>query len=144
VHTTHVPYAREHALDPKSLTDRFLLDGLAASCLEFQVEHGASAVIPPYFYAESPDDPAFDATVSALGHTARRMRVEGVSLPLVPLLCAQVQSFTRRQGWEDALDRFAAAAAEVGPQALALCLSPVGDGRESYPKLWPCSQPLGA
>ncbi len=53
----------------------------------------------------------------------------------MPLLCAQLRGFTARPGWPRALDRFAAAAIEVGPQTIALYLSPLGDGHESYAKL---------
>jgi hypothetical protein len=53
----------------------------------------------------------------------------------MPLLCVQLRSFTVGAGWQRTLDRFVAAAIEVGPQAIALYLSPLGNGRESYAKL---------
>jgi hypothetical protein len=63
------------------------------------------------------------------------MRTDGVALPLMVVLCAQLRGFAHRPGWQTALDRFAATAVDVGPQAIALHLSPVGDGGESYAKL---------
>ena len=63
------------------------------------------------------------------------MRADGVALPHDPVLCAQLQSFARRLGWQVGLDRFAAAAVDVRPQAIGLHLSPLGDGAESHSKL---------
>jgi hypothetical protein len=117
------------------LTNPFWLDDLVAKAVEFQVDRGATAIVAPYFYADRPGSPGFAASVAAIGRTARRMRIDGVALPLIVVLCAQLQGFARRAGWQAALDRFAAAAVDVGPQAIALHLSPVGDGGESYAKL---------
>jgi hypothetical protein len=130
-----VSFGRAEKLTPTELLSPFRLDQLVAEAVEFQVEHGATAIMPPYFYSDHPDSPAFAASILAIGRTARRMRAEGVSLPVFPLLCAQLQSFARRPGWEGAVDRFASAAVDVGPQSIGLCLSPVGDGNESYGKL---------
>lgn len=130
-----VSYGRASAIGAERLADPFWLDGLVASVVEFQIENGASAIVPPYFYADRIDSPAFEATLGAIGRTARRMRVDGVALPIVPVLCAKLQTFASRAGWQAALDRFAATAADVGPQTIALQLSPVGDGGESYAKL---------
>lgn len=130
-----VPYGRAEALTPKDLVNPFVLDAIVAESLRFQVEHGASAIIAPYFYAERPESPAFAASLAAIARTAKRMRADGVALPLVAILCAQLRGFAHRQGWQGALDRFAAAAIDVGPQALGLYLSPVGRGDESYAKV---------
>jgi hypothetical protein len=130
-----VPFGRSDPLPSDQLANPFLLDALVAEVLEFQVDQGATAVVPPYFYAQHPDSPEFAATIAAIGRTARRMRSEGVALPLVPVLCAQLQGFAHRAGWQQALDRFSAAAIDVGPQALGLYFSPVGTGDERYRKL---------
>jgi hypothetical protein len=130
-----LPFGRADALRAEEFSSPFVLDEIVAQTVEFQVEHGATTIIPPYFYTEGPGSPAFAASLAAIGRTARRMRADGVSLPLMPLLCARLRGFTARPGWQRALDRFAAAAIEIGPQAIALYLSPLGDGRESYAKL---------
>lgn len=131
----HVPFGRAETVPADLLINPFILDELVANAVEFQVEHGATAIVAPYFYADRPDSPAFAASLAAIGRTARRMRSETVTLPIVVVLCAQLQSFAHRSGWQAALDRFASAAIDVGPQAIALHLSPLGDGAESYAKL---------
>jgi hypothetical protein len=131
----HVPFGQPDAVDDALVTNSFWLDDLVAKAVEFQMDRGATAIIAPYFYADRPESPAFAASLTAIGRTARRMRTDSVALPLIVVLCAQLRRFAHRPGWQAALDRFAAAAIEVGPQAIALYLSPVGDGSESYAKL---------
>jgi hypothetical protein len=130
-----VPFGRAEALHSDQLSSPFTLEEIVAQTIEFQVDRGATTIIPPYFYAEHPDSPAFAASLAVIGRTARRMRADGVSLPLMPLLCVQLRGFKAGAGWQRALDRFVAAAVEVGPQAIAFYLSPLGNGRESYAKL---------
>jgi hypothetical protein len=130
-----VSFGRAEAYTGAELVNPFILDAIVAESLEFQVDHGATAIIPPYFYADRPESPSFDASLAAIARTAKRMRAHGISLPLVPILCAQLQGFAHRPGWQAALDRFASAAIDVGPQALGLFLSPVGTGDESYSKV---------
>lgn len=131
----NVPFGRAEAVPGDLLTNAFALDELVAKVVEFQVDRGATAIVPPYFYADHQDSPAFAASLAAIGRTARRMRTDGVALPIVPVLCGQLQSFARRPGWQTPMNRFAAAAIDVGPQSIALHLSPLGDGAESYAKL---------
>lgn len=130
-----VDFGKAGALDPQALTSPFTLDKLVSEVVEFQVSNGATAVIPPYFYADDPDSPEFEASIAAIGRTARRLRADGIALPIMPLLNVQLRAFLHRPGWQAALDRFAAAAVEVGPQAIAVQFSPMGDGSESYGKI---------
>jgi hypothetical protein len=131
----HVPFGQADMIADEALTNPFWLDDLAAKAIEFQVDCGATAIVAPYFYADRPESRAFEASLAAIGRTARRMRTDGVALPLIVVLCAQLQGFAHRAGWQVAMDRFASAAVDVGPQAIALQFSPVGDGTESYSKL---------
>jgi hypothetical protein len=130
-----VEFGRTEALDAGCLTNPFTLDQLVAEVVEFQVAHGATVVIPPYFYAEKPESPEFEASVAAIGRTARRLRADGVRLPIMPVLSAQLRGFLHRPDWQTALDRFTFAAADIGPQTIAVQFSPMGDGSESYGKV---------
>jgi hypothetical protein len=130
-----VDFGRADALDPKHLANPFTLDKLVAEILEFQVENGATVVIPPYFYADKPESPEFEASLAAIGRTARRLRADGVALPIMPVLSAQLRGFLHRPDWQAALDRFTLAAADVGPQTIAVQFSPMGEGSESYGKV---------
>lgn len=128
-----LPYARSSRIDDR-LTNPFVLDQLVKQVVDFQVEHGATSIIAPYFYAKSPADPAFEASLDALRRTARYLRAEHPGLPLVAVLCAG-NSFARPATQSLGIDRFAQVALDLGPQMLGLCLSPNGDGREGDAKV---------
>jgi hypothetical protein len=130
-----VSFGRSEALDPHLLTNPFVLDKIVAEVVEFQVNEGATVVIPPYFYADKPDTPEFEASVAAIGRTARRLRSDGMALPIMPLLSVQLRGFLHSPSWQAALDQFTAAAVEVGPQTIGLQFSPVGGGGENYAKI---------
>jgi hypothetical protein len=114
-------------------TDR--RDAVVASVVDFQLGHGATAIIPPYTYSQSPLDPWFEITLGFIRATARYMRHEGIHLPLVPVFCAQLKGFGRERTWRVGVDRFVHVALDVGPQLIALCLSPTGGPRDSYEKI---------
>lgn len=129
-----LPYAR-HEPSVDLLTNSFMLAALVESVVTFQIEAGASAVVSPYFYAQSPEDPAFAATLECLRLTARELRQRGAGLPLIAVLCGSHRGFARQPTFAAGIDRFAAAALDVGPQMLALMLSPNGKGDEGQAKV---------
>lgn len=70
-----------------------MLEQLVAEVLEFRVEHGATAIVAPYFYASDPRSPALAASLAAIGRTARRMRADGIALPTIVVLCAGLDGY---------------------------------------------------
>ena len=125
-----LPFAQAPAQPAEVLGNPFMQPPLVEETVQFQVEHGASAIIPPYFYAESPQDPAFEASLTMIAATARYLRQNSITLPLFVVLCVQRRAFASQCVWGVGIDRFASAALDVGPQSLALCVSPMGSGEE--------------
>lgn len=132
---TKLPFARADAMPVDELANAFALQQLVEEAVAFQVDHGASTIIAPYFYARSTDDPAFAATLEALRLTARFLRSSSTRLPLVAVLCGSRRGFSRGATFAAGVDRFAATALDLGPQMLAFCLSPMGDGKEGDAKV---------
>jgi hypothetical protein len=131
-----LPFGDASKLVPTDLSDPFRREALVASVVDFQLEQGATAIIPPYLYVSSPTDPWFDVALNMLRSTSRYMRREGIALPIVPVLCAQLKGFGFERSWPEGIDRFAAAALDLGPEAIAVCFSPAGAVRtDSYHKL---------
>lgn len=122
-------------LRPEEFADLRLLDSLVAAVVDFELDHGASAIVPPYTYAASPSDPWFAIGLRLLQATARYMRHNGVNLPLVPVFCGQLHSFADPRAARLGVGRFADAALDVGPQALGLCMSPSGASGDTYSKI---------
>jgi hypothetical protein len=121
------------AADYSDVTSR---ERLVNEVVDFEIEHGATAIIPAYPYIAGPDDPWFPVALSLIELTRQRMDALGVALPIIPIFCGQLMKFGADQAWADGLDRFAAIAEEVGSHALAVCLSPAGSGKDSYHKVW--------
>lgn len=140
---TKLPFGASEALDPADID----VDRLVASVVEFQLDQGATAVIPPYFYASTPTDAWFGLNLECLVRTAEYLRREGTELPIFPIVCAQLQAFSRRHAWDTGVGRFVARAQDIGARSLGLCLSPTGAGRDSYDKvmrLFLTAQRMGA
>lgn len=129
-----LPFGQAEELQLADLADPVARERLVADCVDFQVAHGATAVIPPYPYVSSPDDPWFERALELVRLTARYMRRQHGSLPIAPVLCGRRQTFAAPRNWGRGLDRFARTAIEVGPQFLGLCLSPM-TARDSYANL---------
>lgn len=120
------------ALDFGEAHDRRVL---VEQVVDFQVAQGATAVIPPYPYIADPEDPWFTHALDFVRLTASYMRSKQINLPIVPVLCARRQTFAAEQSWDAGIGRFGAAATDVGADMLAISLSPIGDGKESYHKV---------
>jgi hypothetical protein len=58
-----------------------------------------------------------------------------INLPLIAVLAGSHRGFARSAAFADGIDRFAAAALDVGPQMLAFALSPNGTGDEGQSKV---------
>jgi hypothetical protein len=54
---------------------------------------------------------------------------------VLPVLCAQLQSFGNHQNWSAGLDRFVDRVKAVGGASVALCFSPAGNGEDGHGKV---------
>lgn len=130
-----LPFGGQQPVQLDDLTAASARDDLVAQVVAFEVDHGATAIVPPYFYARSPDDPWFALGLDLLERTASHMARSGVRLPLLPLLCAQLQHFGSADTWMAGVDRFATTAGSVDAPRVGLCLSPSGAADDTYAKV---------
>lgn len=130
-----LPYGTSQPVPTADLAHPLRLQRLISEVVTHQIQSGASAVIPPYLYATAPDDPRFTLSLEMIRLTDRFLEREKLRLPMVPIFCAQLHSFAHPSSWPHGVDRFRAVAMEYNVQFLALCLSPAGDGVDSYEKL---------
>jgi hypothetical protein len=131
-----LPFGEAAELHATDYEPRDRRAALVDAVITFEVEHGATAIIPPYPYVTGPDDPWFPIALDLIQLTRERMEAIGVGLPILPILCGQLMKFGADQTWGSGLDRFAATAVDNGAHALAVCLSPAGTGKDSYHKVW--------
>src|SRR5438094_6001240 len=90
---SRLPFGQVHAITPADLATPDGRDDLVDRAVSFQVEAGGTGVIAPYVYAGDPDDPWFDLSLDLLRRTAAFMQMAGIRLPLIGVLCGQLQSF---------------------------------------------------
>ena len=129
-----LPFGRPQRLTPADL-NQFAVEQLTAQAVAYQAERGATAIIPPYLYVTSPTDPFFDIALDFLRATARYMSKTGLALPVVPVFCAQLKGLGAEKTWAEGIDRFTRTALDLGPEAIAVCLSPSGGAGDSYSKV---------
>lgn len=133
---SQLPFGEAKKLSADELSNPFRREKLVSEVVDFEVEQGATAIIPPYLYVSSPSDPLFEVALELLRATSRYMGRNGIALPMIPVFCARLQSFGPEKSWGAGIDRFAGVALDLGPEAIGVCLSPAGDlVRDSYNKV---------
>jgi hypothetical protein len=130
-----LPFGQSEPVRPWMLEGEQRRLKLIDQVVEFEVEHGASAIVPPYLYSSSPQDPRFELNLAMIRTTATYLQDHRIPLPTVPILAAQLHRFSPPEAWGDGIDRFKQLATEIDSEVIALCMSPVGDSRDSYNKL---------
>jgi hypothetical protein len=130
-----LPFGRAKALDTKDLSSATARNELVQAVVDYELEAGATAVIPPYLYASDPEDPWFEISLDLLGRTATFMNRSGVRLPILPVLCGQLQGFGPDKSWLKGVDRFIQVALSIEASGVGLCLSPAGAANDSYNKV---------
>lgn len=126
-----LPFASADAVAPTAVD----LERLVAETVDFQLDKGATSIVAPYFYASSPTDPWFDVSLRAIEATVRHLTDQNIRLTVLPIFCAQLQTFGNHVAWHTGVDRFVDRVAEFELTTAALCVSPAGAGNDSYGKL---------
>jgi hypothetical protein len=126
-----LPFAEARALR----ADEIEVERLVASVVEFQLDRGATRIIPPYFYASGPTDPWFALSLRLVDETQDHLAANGVRLELQPVLCGQLQAFGSHLQWGSGVDRFVDRLKGADVSSAALCFSPAGDGKDGYGKV---------
>lgn len=127
----HLPFSQAA---PLGLND-VKVEKLVAEVVDFQLDSGATTIIPPYFYSTSPTDPWFLLSMRLIDETAEYLRDNDVHLPVLPIMCVQSQAFGNHLTWASGVDRFVNRVQESGASSLALCFSPNGNGDDGYGKI---------
>jgi hypothetical protein len=129
-----LPFARARALEPSDFVSR-KIERRAEEVLEFEMSQGATVVVPPYLYAESPSDPAFATSIAFIAATSRAMRRLGIALPIMPVFAGAIKEFGAHKSYFHGVDRFVQLALEVGPERIGLMFSPTGAAADSHDKV---------
>lgn len=137
-----LPFGRAERVEAHAFAELSARVEYVERVVNFQLATGATAVIPPYPYVAAPDDPWFAVALDWLWLTRQYLDSVGVALPVMPVFCGQLMKFGANSEWGDGLERFAMTAAHIGAHAIGVCLSPAGNGKDSYHKVWRLFQAL--
>lgn len=133
---SRLPFASAKAVSAAELADPAARRRLVARTIDFELERGATVIVPPYFNAVTgPADSWFEVTLACLVDTAVYLRHLDVRLPLNPVLAGRLDRFARSAHWALGIDRFADTASSVGAQTVAMQLGPAGAPKDNYAKV---------
>ncbi len=118
-----LPFAQAEAMDVSELASGAMQDELIDRAVRFQIDHGASVITPPYFYAKDPTDPWFAVQISSNRRTAAYLAHENITLPVAPVLAASVRRFGVQSAWPAGVDEFLGSIQDMNLRHIGLALS---------------------
>lgn len=130
-----LPFATAERHTPAELQHPDLQDELIERTLDFQREHGATLLIPPYLYSPKRGDDWFEVNLQLLRRSARYLEREGIDLPVVPVFAASLLEYGPQSSWAEGIDRYLAIADTMNLRYVALSWSASDPGKEGCAKL---------
>lgn len=122
-----LPFGSASVKTPADFASRSTVEALVSACVEYQLEHGASTVIPPYVHIDQKNDGWFQVQDLLWQSTARYIAAEGIRVPLLPILSIGWR-LARRPAWPTALNPLLTRAQELGASEIGLALSRIDAG----------------
>lgn len=129
-----LPFGSTRIVSSDELGTDLRLGELVDNVLTFSIEHGATIIVPPYFYSSDPKGPYFIRGLRAISLMRKRLDELGSSMKLLPVLCGRIDGFGRVDSFASGIDWFAAKAKDCGADNVAVLMSPVGDFSDNYAK----------
>lgn len=128
-----LPFAEAAASSARDLLRFERQEQLVASCVDYQIDRGATAVIAPYVHVENAQSPWLDVQFGLWRQTRRYLDQQGVRLPLVAVAAV---------GWrllglsaQPVMRMFLAALTRLSPDEVALAASKVHLGAHADERL---------
>ncbi|HZJ07036.1 MAG TPA: hypothetical protein VFD59_16395 [Nocardioidaceae bacterium] len=122
-----VPYAVPAVQTPADLGNQAAQDALIKGVVDYQVEHGATAVIAPYLHIERPDSGWIPIQASLWRRTKAHATASGIHLPVIAVVALGWRCLHPLQGLPHLSDMWDALAA-LEPSEVALAASKVHMG----------------
>lgn len=129
-----LPYARASPMSPDELAQPARAASLVAQVIEYQLEHHATVIVPPYVNVDRPEEPWL-ATQQVLWTAARDyLHDNGLRLPVVPVVAAGWRML-RAETWPIGLGKLLPTLRELAPMAVALAGSRVDQGVRRHERI---------
>lgn len=118
-----LPFAHPEVAPVETLSSGAVQDELIDRSIRFQLDHGASALVAPYLFAKSADDPAWRAQLNMNKRLAAYLAQEGITVPVIPVLAGALRTFGPTATWTRGVDAFLSSLAGMNVRTLGLALS---------------------
>lgn len=128
-----LPYGRPSKFSPADV-DAFVQEDLVARVIDYQVSHGATAIIPPYFHLDRLSSEWINVQAGLWCHTRRYLDREHIPLPITAVIALGWHLLNPIQG-PTALNPALAALSDLGPREVALAVSKADQGIRAHDRV---------
>lgn len=122
-----LPFGLPHALTPEEASRPAFLVDLTRRVVDYQMRHGATAVIPPYVYVDRPDSEWIDVQAAMWDYARDYLANEAIALPVIAVMALGWRMLHPVRGIE-ALEPVLRSLVDLAPREVALAASKVDDG----------------
>lgn len=122
-----LPFGLPRALTPEEASRPVFLSDLTRRVIDYQVVHGATAIIPPYVYVDRPGSEWIDVQVAMWDHAGQYVDSEAIALPVLAVTAVGWRMLQPICGTR-ALGSMTRALADLAPREVALAASKIDDG----------------
>ncbi len=129
-----LPFARAAAQTPADLLRPGVAEAIAHDVINYQLDRGATMLIPPYVHMERADDGWVDVQTALWRETRRYVDASGVTLPLVAVL-ALSWGLLPRSSWPGAFTSLETELTRLGAHEVALAASKIDMGARPEDRL---------
>lgn len=119
-----LPYASHLEVDPRDLRDPAKRAALVEAVIEFQIDHGATGIIPPYLHLTDFAGCAVEVQRLLIKETAAHLADLGLAFPLVPVISVDQRAVSLDPVvWPNAMGKLIRTAQRYATGPLGLGLS---------------------
>jgi hypothetical protein len=128
-----LPYGQSNQLSPADF-DAFAQEDLVARVIDYQVSHGATAIIPPYVHLDRFNSEWINVQAGLWHRTRKHLEREKISLPVTAVLAVGWRLLQPVQG-PAALAPALAALSALTPREIALAASKADQGLHTHDRV---------
>lgn len=128
-----LPFGQTRRSEVQDFADPTATAAFVAACLEYQMKHGATALVAPYLHLERGEDDWAEVQARMWQATQQYLSAGRVMLPLVALVALNWRVVTG--GGSGTLDQLLTALDELAPTEVALAASKIDAGTTAAERL---------
>lgn len=124
---SRLPFGLPQALTPEEASRTAFLSDLTRRVIDYQIVHGATAVIPPYVYIDRPGSAWIDVQAAMWDYARQYLDRETVALPVLAVTALGWRMLQPINGKRE-LGPMMRALGDLAPREVALAASKIDDG----------------